>query len=120
MPFVVGVQLDVPGRVPVPAVQLRPGDRIEPRPQAVRIAELLDAFDGDQERVVHDVGGVGLVGTAARVVMQHVGVAVVQLGDRITIPEPHPCDDLPVVHWRRSLRHPITGVGGRDGGLSQR
>ena len=86
---------------PPPAVALVPRDRVQPGPELARIAEAAELGRGDEERVLHGVGGVlGLTQQGAAVGVQRHRVRVVRLGDAARVARHDGGDDLPVLHRR--------------------
>ena len=98
-------------------------DRVDPWPELGVVAELRQALHGHEEHVVRDVAGVGAAaGEEAGVVVELVGVPVVQRGDGSFVTGEGACDQRSLVHspltvrdHRRSLRSTLCRSVARAG-----
>ena len=75
------------------------GDRVEPGAQSGRIAQVPELGRGDEERVLHHVGGIGWLaqhGTAVRV--ERHGIPVVRFGEPGRVTSHDGGDNLGVLH----------------------
>ncbi len=82
-----------------PAVALVAGDRVQPRPELARIAEAVEPAGGDDEGVLHRVGGILRLGQhPAAVTVQGPGVLVVGGGQAGQVADHDGRDDLAVLH----------------------
>ena len=95
---------------PQPAQAFVAGDRVEPWAQPGRIAQVPQLGRGDQEGVLHRVGGIGRLaqqGTAVRVERQ--GIPVVRFGEPGGVARHDGGDNLRVLHaaYRSSATHSV-------------
>jgi len=83
------------------AVALVPCDREQPGPELARVAEAAELGRGDEERILHGVGGVlGLAQQGPAIGVQRHRVRVVRLGDAIRVARHDGGDHLLVLHRR--------------------
>jgi hypothetical protein len=81
------------------AVALVPRDRIQPGPELARVAEAAELSGGDEERILHGVGGIrGLTQQRPAIGVQRHRVPVVRLGDPARIARHNGGDHVPVLH----------------------
>ena len=87
------------GPGPQPAEAFVTGDRVEPGAQSGPIAQVPELSRGDEERVLHRIGGIGRLaqyGTAVRV--ERHGIPVVRFGEPGGVASHDGGDNLRVLH----------------------
>ena len=83
------------------AQTLVPGDRVQPRPEALRVAQLPDPFAGDHERVVDRVRRrIGIAKHRHAVRVEPVGVSPVRPVQAAGVTVHHRRHQHPVLHGR--------------------
>ena len=90
---------------PQPAQAFVAGDRVEPRAQPGRIAQVPELGRGDQEGVLHRVGGIGRLTEQRPAVRVEAGrIVVIGSSESGRVSCDDRCDDLPVLHGLTVVR----------------
>jgi len=90
-----------------PAMAFVPRDRVQPGPELARVAEAAELGGGDEERILHRVGGIrGFAQQGPAVGVQRHRVPVVGFGDPVRIARHDGRDHLPVPHGHTVVRLP--------------